>query len=221
MKMARKVHFAAASVLTLCLAACSSKPAQMDYTAFKEAKPRSILVLPPINHTSSVNAPYGLLSQMTHPLAEGGYYVVPVAMELETFHQNGVPMPDEMAQIPAEKLRAIFGADAVLYSTVTSYGSHYGILDSVTTVELSAKLVDLRTGSVIWSGSAEADDRDRNNNGNNIIGKLIGAAIKQIGNTISDSAYPVAGVASERLLATGNQNGWLLYGPRSPYYDTK
>lgn len=107
MKMARKVHFAAASVLTLCLAACSSKPAQMDYTAFKEAKPRSILVLPPINHTSSVNAPYGLLSQMTHPLAEGGYYVVPVAMELETFHQNGVPMPDEMAQIPAEKLRAI------------------------------------------------------------------------------------------------------------------
>lgn len=221
MRFMKKTRVIVCGALPLLMAACSTPPAHMDYTAFKDAKPRSILVLPPINHTFSVKASYSFLSQMTHPLAESGYYVVPVGMELETFHQNGVSMPDEMAQIPAEKLHSIFGADAALYSTVTAYGSTYQVIDTVTMVSITAKLVDLKTGSVLWSGQAMASNKSSDNTNGNLIGQLIGAAVKKVGDSISDSSYPLAGIASERLLAAGPQNGSLLYGPRSPHYDVK
>lgn len=206
----------------MALAGCSS-PSHIDYTAFKEAKPRSVLILPPVNHTSYVKAPYAVLSQMTRPVAENGYYVIPVAMELETFHQNGVTVPEEMAQIPAAKLRSVFGADAVLYSDITAYGSSYEVLNSVTAVKLSAKLVDLHTGSVLWSGSAEADDSSAGDYvylAGGPFTQLAAAAVKQVGHTLLDSSYPVAGQASEKLLSARTRDGWL-YGPRSSRYETR
>jgi hypothetical protein len=119
-----------------------------DYTAFKNSHPRSILVLPPINETTDVGATYGVLSQMTLPLAESGYYVVPVAVMDETFKQNGLTNAAEIQGTSPAKLREIFGADAALYTKITKYGSVYQVLDSTTVVAASAKLVDLRTGDV-------------------------------------------------------------------------
>ena len=49
---------------------------------------------------------------------------------------------------------------------------------------------------------------------------LIAAAVKQIISSAQDDAgYPIAGVASQRLLSAGRP-GALLYGPRSPKYGT-
>ena len=112
-----KIIFAL-SVLGL-LAACAGPAKHVDYTAFKNSRPTSILILPPVNDTSDVNATNGMLSQMTMPLAEAGYYVIPVALAEETFRQNGLNSSAEIAQIDPAKLRSIFGADAVLYTKVT------------------------------------------------------------------------------------------------------
>ena len=83
-----------------------------DYTAFKESKPRSIVVLPPLNNTPEVQASYSVLSYATLPLAESGYYVMPVTLVAETFKENGMAQPADMHATPATKLREIFGADA-------------------------------------------------------------------------------------------------------------
>ena len=83
-----------------------------DYTAFKESKPRSIVVLPPLNNTPEVQASYSVLSYATLPLAESGYYVMPVTLVAETFKENGMTQPADMHATPAAKLREIFGADA-------------------------------------------------------------------------------------------------------------
>ena len=61
-----------------------------DYTAYKQSRPRSILVLPPLNESPEVAASHSMLSQVTMPLAEAGYYVLPVALVDETFKQNGM-----------------------------------------------------------------------------------------------------------------------------------
>ena len=93
-----------------------------DYTAFRQSRPRSILVLPPLNNSPDMQATYGFLSTVTQPLAESGYYVFPVALVDQTFKENGMLNPGEMHQAPVAKLREIFGADATLYITVTQYG---------------------------------------------------------------------------------------------------
>ena len=55
--------------------------------------------------------------------------------------------------------------------------------------------------------------------GGGLIGMLITAAVKQIINSSTDAGFPIAGVASNRLLSAGHPAG-LLYGPRSPKYGT-
>ncbi|KML54390.1 hypothetical protein D1006_06805 [Burkholderia stabilis] len=220
--MFKTLSFKLMSVLSIValLSACAQPVKRPDYTAFKKSQPRSILVLPPVNETSDVGATYGMLSQMTLPLAESGYYVVPVAVMDETFKQNGLTNAAEIQETPPAKLREIFGADAALYSKVSKYGTVYRILASATVVSASAKLVDLRTGDVLWQGSASAaSDEGGNSGGGGLIGMLVTAAVKQIANTLMDQSHDVAAFTSGRLLMAGPPSG-LLYGPHSPKYGT-
>ncbi len=126
----------------------SNKPAEhkADYSAYKESRPRSILVLPPLNNTAEVQASDIVLSYATRPLAEAGYYVIPVTLVAETFRENGMTQATDMHATRVEKLREIFGADAALYISVNSYGTKYTFIESKTTVSVTANLVDLKTG---------------------------------------------------------------------------
>lgn len=200
------------------LAGCTT-PAAYDYTAFRENRPASILILPPLNESPEVKATYGMLSQMSMPLAEAGYYVVPVALVDETFKQNGLTAASDIHQVEPKKLREIFDADAALYVTVSQYGSSYTLFDSQIRVEAKANLIDLRSGDLLWSGTALAMDQSAGNNGGGLIGLLVTAAVKQIMNTMTDASIVVANQASWQLLSAGRQNG-VLYGPRSALYET-
>ncbi|WP_263263144.1 DUF799 domain-containing protein [Pseudomonas sp. RIT-PI-S] len=193
----------------------------VDYQAYKQARPRSIVVLPPLNESPDVKATYSMLSQVTVPLAEAGYYVVPVALMDETFRQNGVTAAGDIHQLPPAKLREIYGADAGLYITVSDYGTKYMVLSSATIVTAHARLVDLKTGTTLWTGTASASSAEnQNNSGGGLVGMLIVAAVNQIIASASDDAgYPIAGMTSGRLLSAGQRAG-LLYGPRSPRYGT-
>ena len=207
--------------IPLCLAAflvgCAAPPKPVDYTAFKESRPRSILVLPPISNSTDVDASNSVLAQATRPLAESGYYVLPVTLVSETFKENGLTQPTDMHGASVEKLRQIFGADAAMYITITKYGTSYRVVSSATEVTAEAKLVDLRTGTQLWSGTASASSEEgQNQQQGGILGALVGAIVKQVMASATDQSYKIAGVAAGRLLST-RPNG-ILAGPRSPNY---
>jgi hypothetical protein len=218
MTAARSIKRLALVSAAALIAGCAGQPRQAtDYTAFKQSRPASILVLPPLNASPDVNAPFSVLAQTTMPLAESGYYVIPVTLMAETFKQNGLNAAEDIHAVAPTKLRDIFGADAALYITIQRYGSTYTVLDSAAVVTAGAKLVDLKTGTLLWSGSASASSAERNNNsGGGLVGLLVTAVVKQIMNSVTDASHPVAGIASQRLL-TARPDG-MLYGPRSPQY---
>ena len=169
------------------LVGCAA-PRSVDYSAYKQARPKSILVLPPLNESPDIKATYSMLSQVTFPLAEAGYYVMPIAVVDETFRHNGLTNPADIHGLAPAKLNEIFGADAGLYITVKEYGTSYMLISSATVVTASATLVDLKTGTTLWTGSARASSEE-GNNGNNggLVGMLITAAVKQIINTSTDA----------------------------------
>ncbi|HPT50393.1 MAG TPA: DUF799 domain-containing protein [Accumulibacter sp.] len=209
-------RFAAPLAAALLLGACATpRTVPSDYTAFKEARPASILVLPPLNSSPDVNATYSMMSQATFPLAESGYYVFPVTLVDETFKQNGLSSPPDIHGVSITRLRDIFGADAALYINVRQYGTSYVIVSSETRVTADAKLVDLRSGKVLWTGTATASSAEGNNNsGGGLVGMLVRAAIRQIAETVTNQGHVVAGQTSVRLLSAGRPNG-ILFGPRS------
>lgn len=216
------LKYAASILLTTIFVGCAThQAAPYDYAAFKQSHPRSIVILPPINESPDINATYSVLSQMTFPLAESGYYVFPVALVDETFKQNGLSIANDIQAVSLAKLYEIFGADAALYVTVEKYGASYTVLNSVAIVTAKAKLVDLKNGAILWQGTATANSNEGGNGGGNgsggIIGVLIAAAVKQVANSATDSSHPVAGKTSLRLLSAGRANG-ILYGPYSEKY---
>ncbi|MDR3214268.1 MAG: DUF799 domain-containing protein [Azoarcus sp.] len=204
--------------VSLLLAACVTPQRNLDYTAYRASRPRSILVMPPVNRSPEIKASASFLSTATVPLAEAGYYVIPVTLSEETFRQNGVTVADEAQSISLDKLHEIFGADAALYLTVDRFGTSYRLVESVVEASAAARLVDIRSGEELWKGQVYVST-GRNNNSGGLIGMLVSAAINQIVNTLSDKSYGVARSANYQLLSGGHRNG-VLYGPYHPQFGT-
>lgn len=214
-KIIYKILLAVTSVI---LASGCANRAPYDYSAFKESRPRSILVLPPINKSPEIPATYSVLSRVTWPLAEAGYYVMPVSLVAEAFKENGMTEPSDMHGTPHEKLRQIFGADAALYITISKYGTVYQVVNSESLVAAQAKLVDLKTGKTLWTGAAQASSAESDNSrSGGLAALLITAIIKQVVASTFDQSHQIADIATTRLLLP-RPNGGLLYGPRSPNF---
>ena len=186
-----------------------------DYTAFRQHAPRSVLVLPPLNESLDIKATYGVLSTVTRPLSEMGYYVFPVAVIDQFLKENGLPTAGEMHQIPLDRIHDIIGADAVLYMDVEDYGTKYSILDSSTIVRLRARLVDVESGDLLWDGQVDVRVSS-SGGGGGLVGMLISATVNQVVASGTDQAHDVAAQANAQLLTTRGKG--LLFGPYHPKF---
>lgn len=217
MKLTRPFFHGAVLAVAL-LSGCATPAPPYDYSAFLKAKPATLLVLPPVNESPEVTATPGVWAHATRPLAEAGYYVLPITLVDETFRQNGVTSANEVQDIPIQKLREFFGADAAVYLKVRQYGTSYVIVSSETRVTVEAHIVDLRTGETLWKGAATASSAEQSQQSQGgLAGLLITALVKQIVSTSIDESYRYAGVAGYRLLNASRHNG-VLPGPRSPNF---
>lgn len=201
------------SISPLAFAAACATMQPYDYSAYRAHMPRSILVLPPLNESVDVNASYVWLSTITMPVAERGYYVFPVAVVDAFMKDNGLPNPEEMHAVPLQKLREVFGADAVLYVAIEDWGQKYVVLSSNTVVRARARLVDTATGTEIWQGRADFTEGSSGGS-NDIVTMLISAAIEQIIDSTTDAAHGVARQANYQMVY--DQRAGFLPGPRSP-----
>jgi len=181
-----------------------------DYSALEKSQPRSILVVPPINSSVEVNAPYIYMSTLSRPLAEKGYYVFPVAVIDQFLKENGLPTPAEMNDVPLDKLSEHIGPDAVLYVHIEDWGQKYQVVSSTTVVKAQLKLVDARSGETLWESIA-FHQKGSGDSGGGLAGVLISAIAEQVVGSIVDRTPEVAAVANH--IAVNNQNSGLLEGP--------
>ncbi|SHN18191.1 GNA1162 family protein [Rhizobacter sp. OV335] len=213
----RSIALTATVATAALLGGCATSPAY-DYTAFNRAKPASLLVLPPLNESPEISATASVWSHATRPLAEAGYYVLPVTLVDETFRQNGVDTAHDAQEVSARKLREFFGADAAVYIKVRKYGASYAVLSSETRVEVEARIIDLRSGELLWNGSAVASSsEEQQQSQGGLIGALVGALVRHVMSNATDDSYRWAGVADDRMLGAPRRNG-VPPGPRSPLH---
>ena len=191
------------------ITSCTTKT-PYDYSAFEEHKPRSILVLPPLNNSLEVGAPYIYLSRVTQPLAERGYYVFPVAVIDELMKENGLPSSAEMHNVPLSNIKEIINPDAVLYITIDNWGQKYQLISSTAMVIVSGKLIDVDTGTLLWEGHAEAIQQS-DDGGGGLAGMLVSALVTQIVGQQVDLTVGLARRANYQLFHTKDQG--LLEGP--------
>ena len=194
-------------ILTVFLVSCATP---YNYEKFRAAKPRSILILPPINQSTDVRGTYGYLSTVTMPVAEKGFYVYPVAVIDQMMKENGLPSANEMHQASIKKIKEIINPDSILYLTLEKYGTTFAVFSSITTVTVSGKLISTLTGEVIWEGKASlSPDSSSSNSG--LVGTLVSAVVTQAINSSTDRAHEVSAQANHVLFRT--EGSGLLNGP--------
>lgn len=199
---------------------CATQP-KYDYSAHLSENPRSILVLLPKNNSAEVKAAAAVLSSSVAPLSEAGYYVFSPALSNEVFKQNGLSEAHDIHELPINKLKNVFGCDAVLYIDIQRFGSYYQGINSQTAVVFDAKLVSANSGNILWQRAQTGYIEDSNNGGNGgLIGLLVDAvvaAVAQVANDVSEKAFGITSVATAFAFAQ-DCDVCLLRGPRSPKF---
>lgn len=193
------------------LAGCAT--AKKDYSAYFAHEPRSILVLPALNETTAVDAQPVYMTTVSRPLAERGFYVFPVYLTELLFRDLGLPEAGLVHQLPLERFREYFGADAVLFVTIKDWSNKYILLQSSTVVTASFVLKDTRTGTVLWE-STQSAARNSGDGGGGIIGMLVAAAVTYAVNQMIEIDY-------RPLAQQANAQAFVMPGaglPAGPYH---
>ena len=201
-------------------------PRQVNYPDH----PRSILIMPVVNRAVDLGGPSTFMASSVNPLAETGYYVLPVTLTTEMFKQNGVTVAEEALTIPHSRLREIFGADAALYITVINYGVSYQIVSSTVHARANASLVDLRTGHLLWSDDVTYFEPSSNtadvSSWQSVLRAVVDSALDQVTNVLSNRAYDVGRTATRQLFSVSMLNEHtgtrgqrrIKYGPYHPLF---
>jgi hypothetical protein len=172
-----KTSFAAAClVLVAGLAGCAKPQPEFDFTEFNKTPPRSILVVPIANKSLDVDAPTYLLSTLTVPLAELGYYVFPVNTVKIVLEQEGLYEPEQVRKMEPARLAALFGADAVLYITINRWDAQYVVLSTTVTVEMDYAMTN-RDGAPIWKATKRMVYTPQSQQNQGLVGMLVNAAM--------------------------------------------
>lgn len=110
-----------ATAAMLLLASCSSYTRGSLYPKFYEEKPVTILVMPPINNTTNVDAKDLLHTSISQPLIEAGYYVVSPHLALEMLKAESAYDAELFVDKDAAVFARVFGADAVIFSVIDEW----------------------------------------------------------------------------------------------------
>lgn len=161
------------------------------FPALEQANPVRILVLPPHNKSPEIQGTYTFLSTISQPLGERGYYVYPVSVVDTYIKANGITMPQEMNQIPLEKLNAQFAPDAVLYTDIDYFGQKFTLIDSYAYIDAHLELVDAANGNTLWQKHLIYDERQnrQQQQSGGALGQIIGAMIVQVLSSVIDDKF--------------------------------
>lgn len=199
-------------LFVMALSGCATKAVAPDYSAFQAANPASILVVPIVNNSLDVDAPNYMLSTLTIPLAEKGYYVFPVntvkvMLEQEGFYEaNVIHAQDSIA------LAELFDADAVFYVMINRWDAQYAVFSTTVTVDFSYRMVS-RQGVEIWKADKRMVYTPQNNNSSGSpLADLIASAIQAAITKAKPNYMPL----------TEQANNAVIKGiPSGPYMPTK
>ncbi len=196
---------------------CSSVE-HMDYTAFKNAAPRSIFVPLPVTGSPKPESAVAVMASAVLPLAEAGYYVIPATLAYDILVRRGGKNAVELANLPLEEIKQNFGADAVLYLTVNKYDINYLVVDSIYTVSVTAELKDIATGATLWKQTAKNDNTSLPST--DWISLLVKGLIKQLSNHMLDPGVEISVENSYNMFIPDSSvmTNPFLSGPYSPNY---
>lgn len=140
----RKMLFLPVMAVVLFCSCEATYTRQSQYPKLYEEHPVTLVVMPPINNTTNVEAKDLLYTSISLPLIEAGYYVVSPHLAMELLKAESAYDAELFIDQDAAVFGRVFGADAVVFSVIDKWSKvgfgietniHY-IVKSTTTNEI-------------------------------------------------------------------------------------
>jgi len=187
---------------SLLLSACGPKMVTKGekFPLLYEEAPGAIVVLPPINQTTAANAKEYYSTTIQEPLSFTGYYVFPYEVTSDILKMEGIYDAELLTNIPLQKFREYFGADAVLFTTIRKWDMSYIVISSTLTVSVDCQLKSTHSDQVLWEyNGTVVVDLSGGNSGGGIAGLIAKAIVTAINTAVADYV-PYARMANYQAL---------------------
>jgi len=166
--------------LTVCSCATMSQTSTVAptrgnlYPKMYEEKPVSLLVLPPMNYSSNVEAKDYLYTSISRPLIDAGYYVIPTVLSMEILRAESAYDAELFVDKPLTVFKDYFGADAVVFAEIQSWSKiGFGI-----ETNLRYYIKSTHTGEILFDRSCQLylDTSSEISNNDSLLGVLLNVA---------------------------------------------
>lgn len=182
------------------------------YEGMYREKPVSVLLMPPINRSTNVDAKEYFHSTLLVPVANAGYYVIPPFLSMEILKRESAFDAELFLEAPLSKFGEVFGADLALFTIIHRWDKS-GIAAGVF-VEVEYIIKSISTNEVLYTrkGNVTYDASVRTGAGG-VLGALADIAASAI-NTAATKYVDVARVCNSYTFKD------LPAGKYSPFFGT-
>ena len=183
-----------------------------EFPGMYTEKPKSLLIMPPINLSTAADAKDYYATTVEMPMALHGFYVFPYQLTTEILKQQGIYDTELVYDMPLGKFQEYFGADAVLFTKIQKWDTSYTVITSTLTVSIDAEIKSTKTSEVLWKYTGTiVVDLSGGNSGGGLAG-LIASAIVTAINTATADYTQYAKQANSRFIYS------VPMGPYHPQY---
>ena len=175
-----------------------------QYAKMYEEKPVTLLVMPPINNSTNVEAKELLYTSISRPLIEAGYYVISPLLAMDVLKAESAYDAEMFFNASLTMFNNYFGADAVVFSIIDNWAKKgMGIQTKIRYVIKSTY-----TGETLFDRSCDLYlDLSVDSQSESLLGSLIDLAASAI-NT----------AATDHIVAARKANYYILRDiPRGKY----
>lgn len=206
--LALSIMLTAVTIVTGCAPKATTKGE--EFPLMYEETPLTILVMPPINESTAAEAKGYYATTVQEVISYWGYYVFPYEITSDILKMEGIYDAELVRNIPMAKFREYFGADAVLFTTITKWDLRYVVLASTLTVSIDMALKSTRTDQTLWEyNGTVVIDLSGGQMGGGLAGLIVKAVVTAASSALADYV-PYARQANYRALSS------LPYGRYHP-----
>ena len=119
--MKRILYFIILCCMTTSCGMISTVTRESQYAKMYEEKPITLLVMPPINNSTNVEAKDLLYTSISRPLVEAGYYVISPLLAMDVLKAESAYDSELFFDAPLTRFQNYFGADAVVFSIIDTW----------------------------------------------------------------------------------------------------
>jgi hypothetical protein len=204
-----KKLFLLVAIAGVILSGCSPRllPKAEAYRGFYEEKPVAVLIMPPINRTTHVEAKEFFQTTLSMPLSNAGYYVIPPFLSMEILKRESAYDSELFVDAPLIKFGDVFGADLALF-TVLHKWEKASLLATIT-VDIEYIVKSVKTNEIIYQRRGNITINANTSQGQSGWGALVSMAVAAVQTAVTDHA--VVGSACNNVTLQD-----LPAGPYSP-----